>query len=467
MTLTEAMVKFELAEVLHGPIGDGVSDKPPDQTKAEDVAYASQEDIAELTSTIKSKTAEGQERPLNLAEKGNIKKFFAKLKAFMTGNPPVQKQAAPQAGKTEIQVPKPHDITYSFTDVLAQGAGGTFKTLPRETLHEIREQYRQALGSDPNELDKPSDVQLSALSAWMTADHGTVMGGNPFVDFAIWGPFNQRTMKARHFGAMVMTTSGHLQHKQVKGPQSYEEWESCWRVFKTAGVMLSMATPAAFDAYQEGIKFLNTIYKGNWASVLKWDEDMRELKWPDLVADIASGRHQPQNCSTCEWNPTLPWDYILRATRPTFVTGPLAEWWTKNRTLLDMAKEGVKDVKPADLGIAAPPSITTAAGQQKGDGKRWGNRKGGKNHPQPKQQPSGRGAWTANTRPWKKVKIQCNICGGDHFAAGCPWRNEKGDKGGKGGNGKNNDKSGKGKANHKGGKGKGGKGKASRPWSSK
>ena len=69
MTLTEAMVKFELAEVLHGPIGDGVSDKPPDQTKAEDVAYASQEDIAELSSTIKANIVEGQERPLSMAEK--------------------------------------------------------------------------------------------------------------------------------------------------------------------------------------------------------------------------------------------------------------------------------------------------------------------------------------------------------------------------------------------------------------
>ena len=94
--------------------------------------------------------------------------------------------------------------------------------------------------------------------------------------------------------------------------------------------------------------------------------------WPDVVADITSGRHQPHNCSTYEWNPALPWDYILRATRPTFFTGPLAEWWTKNRTLLDVAKEGAKDVRPTDLGIATPPSISAAASQQKGDGKRWG-----------------------------------------------------------------------------------------------
>ena len=180
MTLTAAMVKFELAESLHGSVGGGVSDKPPDQTNAEDVAYASQEDITELISTIKIKSSEDQERPLNLAEKGNIKKYFAKLKGFMTGAAPVQKQAALQTEKQEIQVPKPHDISYSFTEVLAQGAGGSFKMLPRDTLHEIRGQYRQALGSDPNELDKPSDAQLSALSACMTADHGAVMGGNPF-----------------------------------------------------------------------------------------------------------------------------------------------------------------------------------------------------------------------------------------------------------------------------------------------
>ena len=64
------------------------------------------------------------------------------------------------------------------------------------------------------------------------------MAGSPFVDFAIWGPFNHRVMKQRSFNAMVMNNKGEFVTKPMKGPTSYDDWLVCWKVFRAAAVML-------------------------------------------------------------------------------------------------------------------------------------------------------------------------------------------------------------------------------------
>ena len=76
------------------------------------------------------------------------------------------------------------------------------------------------------------------------------------MDFAIWGPYGRRTLRARAFGARVLSDRGEYVPKQWKGPDSFAAWEASWDVFHVAMLMVGGATPAALSAYRRGIKKL-------------------------------------------------------------------------------------------------------------------------------------------------------------------------------------------------------------------
>ena len=89
---------------------------------------------------------------------------------------------------------------------------------------------------------RPSDAQLSALAARLGPQKDGQVHA-PFVEFAIFGPYDGRFAKLRAFLAQVLVRDGTWRNKMVRGPQSFAEWEASWRVYATALVMLGVAWP--------------------------------------------------------------------------------------------------------------------------------------------------------------------------------------------------------------------------------
>ena len=80
-------------------------------------------------------------------------------------------------------------------------------------------------------------AQLSAMKHVVT--HGCV----PYADFGVFGPHAIRMMrKLRLTGLIMLGPSGELFRSEMAGPMTYDQWEACFMVFRSAMVMLEFAS---------------------------------------------------------------------------------------------------------------------------------------------------------------------------------------------------------------------------------
>eukprot|EP00971_Amphidinium_carterae_P163487 3241901-Amphidinium_carterae.1 len=106
--------------------------------------------------------------------------------------------------------------------------------------------YHTTFGTRPQPYEEPSGEQLSALKALLDDDRA------PYCDFAIWGPFGRRQGKLLRFQAQVFVY-GELHTKMMAGPNTFEAWRPCWRVFRVAMILLQASLPGPLDEYEERI----------------------------------------------------------------------------------------------------------------------------------------------------------------------------------------------------------------------
>ena len=116
-------------------------------------------------------------------------------------------------------------------------------------LREFREEYVSVVGTPPNAAERPTDEQLSALSAMLKT------GRAPFTDFAVFGAFDEHSAKLRKYTDQVFV-GGVLQTRLLHGPANFDDWKACWSVFKAAMLMLKAARLGPLNAYEEGIRQL-------------------------------------------------------------------------------------------------------------------------------------------------------------------------------------------------------------------
>ena len=436
ISLSKIMIDLGLPDFLHPVVCTVLKAKDPETTDASLITFLQ---AKELTDALPKEIKAGEETvELSLMDIAAVRKWHHDVcKAYKDWEkkespktkvsvmaPPVEPPApSPSAGRDN----------YLFSDYLAQGQSGSFKLLSVDQLVWIRANFKKVTGAKEHEQYRPSDQQLSALSSWTAASPDGSLGLHPFVDFAIWGPYNSKAAKKRSFTSLVPNRFGELEKRQFKGPQSFEEWECCWMVFRTAMISLGLASPGDLDAYYEGIRALVRRYPTRWAAISEMDTDLRGDGWDRMGKDLASGSLRPSPFSEVDYVPETPWSFIIASSRYGSVAGPRAEWWTSHKEILDMVAGKGASPSSSHLGDVSG-FINQPANNGKGQGKGKGK-------------PHAKGA--AHDGGFK-----CRICGSpDHFPSECPKKTKgsftPNNKGGKGKKGK-----GKGKGKHKGGKGK-------------
>ena len=71
--------------------------------------------------------------------------------------------------------------------------------------------------------------------------------------------------------------------KQLTGPGNYEAWRACWRVFRTAMLMLMACPPRPMDEYEENIRQLSLTYGVKaWGLTHRAGDVMRSEHWERL-----------------------------------------------------------------------------------------------------------------------------------------------------------------------------------------
>jgi hypothetical protein len=174
--------------------------------------------------------------------------------------------------------------------------------------------YDARLGGAPPEDHEPTYEQLTAMH------HLNQQGLVPYTDFAVWGPHAVRIVRKLNWKGLLLSPSGELFRSEMNGPTSYEQWEACYMVFRTAAVMLDIATPAALDSYKDHVKQYAWRYTADsWALLYQSDaRASRELserirrRGQSLYDKARQSGVGTGTIVLCDFDPTKPWDYVFR-----------------------------------------------------------------------------------------------------------------------------------------------------------
>ena len=153
----------------------------------------------------------------------------------------------------------------------------------------------------PLDEEDPTIEQLSALYHRVL-----VLLGSPYADFAVFTPFNRRVARANKFTAHIPQADGSWLSKEIPGPQNFEAWCFCWRVFRCAMIQLDIAREAALSRYFQVISTLVLEWPECWSIIYLADDKARAeglaRRRRQIEADIAGGQPAPPL-----WDATKPW----------------------------------------------------------------------------------------------------------------------------------------------------------------
>ena len=144
-----------------------------------------------------------------------------------------------------------------------------------DQVQEWHDLHDLVIGRPPPASEKATDEQLIALNHKLKGTRG------PYVDFAVWGPFGDRTAKHMRTVGQIFIGSM-LTDRQVHGPPSFEGWLCCWKVFRYAAYCLNIASPGAIKAYSDGMKRLVMEFPKAWPLIYSADDIVRSEQWREV-----------------------------------------------------------------------------------------------------------------------------------------------------------------------------------------
>ena len=207
----------------------------------------------------------------------------------------------------------------------------------------------------------------------------------------------------------------------ISGPSTFAAWEASWKVFRTAMIMLGVASPDDLDAYADGIKDLYITCPELWGMIVEADEAMCGEQWDALRFEL---RLEPP----VDFNHAAPWSFIIEKSAFLVEGGIRARWWQRRLVLPITSPEGHPEETAARLEGAATGSGSGREAHASGLVSTFPPLPARK---QPSQEAGMKQAsaqaeracpdYNANKKPCKKagscpkgLKHVCSVCGGPH-----------------------------------------------------
>ena len=192
--------------------------------------------------------------------------------------------------------------------VLDQTADEDFQLMTRSEVDDCFKFYVTRLGGSLPDDQQPTVAQLSALKHVVTRECV------PYADFGVFGPHAIRMMRKLRLTGLMLGPSGELFRSEMAGPMSYDQWEACFMVFRSAMVMLEFASPSSLDGYRDHVRQYSTRFRAQcWALIYQTDtrarrehaERLRRRANIELTALDSIGANGAYSSS-------YPWEYVFR-----------------------------------------------------------------------------------------------------------------------------------------------------------
>jgi hypothetical protein len=215
---------------------------------------------------------------------------------------PSQASSAVVGTLSGAAMPIRHKIKGSH--VIDQGLDMEFEMLQAEVLLDARQQYVLQQGDAPVERDEVTDQQLSCL-------YGKIqLRLAPFVDMGVWGPYGDRLARAMKFMSQEFR-DGKWSNVELQGASHMHAWDESWRIFRTAAIMLGLATPSTLDRYSLEFRERVREHPNCWHIAAQADIRCRSEFWTlELRKQEAFHAAQPQLSA---FNAAQPWNSVIKA----------------------------------------------------------------------------------------------------------------------------------------------------------
>ena len=142
-------------------------------------------------------------------------------------------------------------------------------------------------------------------AGWTTQESGGAEAG-PLCQF--------RGVGAKHHKFRVYTPlgDGSFLMREMPGPQNLLQWQACWKVFKTAALMLGIISLTALLNYEKTIERLVVQWPAAWGLICQAEDKARAERLEKIrrnfTADAAQGKAVP-----ADWDADAPWTSCMQA----------------------------------------------------------------------------------------------------------------------------------------------------------
>ena len=195
-------------------------------------------------------------------------------------------------------------IKVKLCQVIDQGSDMEIEQLDPSVLQKARRTYVQLEGDAPLEREEVTDAQLSCLHAKV------VHGQAPFVDMGVWGPYGERLARQMKFTSQVLK-DGQWKTVELPGASSIASWEESWRIFRTAAIMLSVASPSVLDRYAAEFRSRVHEYPDCWHLAAQADIRCRSEFW--LQEKRRQEEFHAAHANMSSFNTAQPWNSVIKA----------------------------------------------------------------------------------------------------------------------------------------------------------
>ena len=206
----------------------------------------------------------------------------------------------PQEGKTKTARERcRYDGVFCQDD---DGGKPDFELLTKREHRSLIDEYDIASGGGIPEDEEPTLKQLSAVLGKLDDDD------NPAPDFAVLGPFGDRTAKFVAKNTEV-TEGGEKKRRRVRGPDSFAMWRPSFRIFRGPMLILKASPAGPLDAYEKLIHNFNERFPDHWSIVSFAEQTNRTEKWSKYrrICEDLARRGNPAKY----WDEDQPWAAVI------------------------------------------------------------------------------------------------------------------------------------------------------------
>ena len=158
----------------------------------------------------------------------------------------------------------------------------------------------------PLDEEDPTVEQLSALSHRVT-----VLGGSPYADFSVFTPYNRRVARANKFLAHIPQPDGSWLAKEIPGPQNFEAWGFCWRVFRCAAIQIDVLRETALSRYHQNMQTLVQEWPECWSIIYLADDKARAEMMPRRKRQLEAAAAAVGGAIPPLWDAAAPWSATM------------------------------------------------------------------------------------------------------------------------------------------------------------